>query len=258
MGPLRAVPEMGGGMSTLLSPVAVPRAAAMLTAGAAVLTAALGPGGTAKALLSAAVAGVEATSAGAGEVGSDSVLAAPSALGADTGIRRVSRMGPMPLASQAPATFCSFLLLEATERDLLGTHTFQTQGEAGLRALSGPWPELRCPVSPGELHPGTDSKRQIGWKSVNWAQPFSSVAKALGALVVHSPEPTPGAGTAESAGSSSTIHVAPPGPPSTWGPSFWAVAGGVPAWATVLSASEPSFPSWPSDARPSPEQLSEA
>lgn len=52
----------------------------MLTAGAAVLTAALGPGGTAKALLSAAVAGVEATSAGAGEVGSDSVLAAPSAL----------------------------------------------------------------------------------------------------------------------------------------------------------------------------------
>lgn len=28
------------------------------------------------------------------------------------------------------------------------------------RALSGPWPELRCPVSPGELHPGTDSKLQ--------------------------------------------------------------------------------------------------
>lgn len=64
-------------------------------------------------------------------------------LGADTGIRRVSRLGPMPLASQAPATFCSFLLLEATERDLLGTHTFQTQGEAGLTERQRPARSMR-------------------------------------------------------------------------------------------------------------------
>lgn len=76
-GPLEVAP-VGGGASTFLSFVTVPRTATVETAGlavVAVVTATIGPGGT-------ATARAEVASAGAGEVGPGSVLVV---LGADAG-----------------------------------------------------------------------------------------------------------------------------------------------------------------------------
>lgn len=131
-------------------------------AGAAVVTATIGPGGTAAAteeettmvavgepaLLGAmvATAGLMVTSEGAGQAGANTVLsghsALPTAASAVLGGGETFPVWPVHTASTAPAAFSSSslsdppeeLLSEATRGAFLVTHTFQAQGEVGPTA----------------------------------------------------------------------------------------------------------------------------
>lgn len=248
-------------------------------AGAAVVTATIGPGGTAAAteeettmvavgepaLLGAmvATAGLMVTSEGAGQAGANTVLsghsALPTAASAVLGGGETFPVWPVHTASTAPAAFSSSslsdppeeLLSEATRGAFLVTHTFQAQGEVGPKVFSGPglWPPsaLLWSMSTGELHRGPVSEQQKGWKSVNLAQPFSSTTEGPAA---HALEPTslaaPGVADSGFTGSSKTaVHVVPAESLSERGPSFCVGDEGAANPGTFLATAEPVFLSWP-------------
>lgn len=202
-------------------------------AGAAVVTATMGPGGMATAStgemargagpVTAASAGAVGASAGSRGAGPGGELGAQSALGPDMDSGEAFWLGPTPTASKAAAAFCSSSrLLAATRGAFLGTHVLQAP-----RALSGPWFRPAWvspwPVSTGELHLGPDSEQQKGWKSANLAQPFSSGAEVLGEPAAHTLEPTSrataGAGLAAMGvtGPSNTAHEEPASEPPSHG-----------------------------------------